>query len=150
MASKHVCRIKPVSKTRLSAALSAAWGRVSNAVGRGKFADDAEFDVVTINRAMAGPSLPSAEHLLNSLAADHTALQEVMALYGLKTIPLVTDAANDMELAAGMGHALSEFLERLKDGKRCHIDTAFLAPLFREVIPQMEAIIKEDDERRAA
>lgn len=57
---KQVCQRKPVSKTKLSAALSAAWGRVANNIGKGKFADAAEFDAVTINRALTGPSLPSA------------------------------------------------------------------------------------------
>ncbi len=105
-------------------------------------------DSVTVRRGISGPSLPSAENLLNSLAADPTALNEVLALYGLSATPKVATPANDMQLAAGLGHSLAEFIDRLRDGKRCHVDTAVLAALFRELIPQMQAIVDEDDARR--
>jgi len=59
--------------------------------------------------------------------------------------PRQSRAANDMELAAGLGHSLSELIERLRDGKRCHLDTLALAELFRAVIPQMAAVIDEAD-----
>lgn len=148
--SKHVCQRKPVSKTKLSSALGAAWGRIAHSVGKGAFADACEFDEVTISRAMRGPSLPSAEHLLNSLCADATALDEVLALYGLTIKPKQSQAANDMELAAGLGHGLSELIDRLRDGKRCHLDTLALAELFRRIIPQMQAIVDEADQIRGA
>lgn len=148
MPEKQVCRAKARSRATLSKALSAGWSRVALAIGKGKFADDAEFDVVTINRALTGPSLPSAENLLNSLAADPSALAEVLALYGLQVSPLVATTANDFELAARIGHTLAEFLERLRDGQRCHVDTAVLAPMFRDLIPQMQAIVDQDDARK--
>lgn len=148
MPDKQVCRQKPQSKTKLSAALSAAWGRVGNALGKGAFADAAEFDVVTINRALTGPSLPAAENLLNSLAADPSALDEVLALYGLRLCPAFSKSANDMELAAGLGHSLSELIDRIRDGTRCHLDTLALAELFRPLMPQMQAVIDEADAMR--
>lgn len=148
MSETQVCRAIPKSRATLSKALSAGWSRIALKIGKGKFADDADFDVVTINRALTGPSLPSAENLLNSLAADPTALCEVMALYGLQLSPLAADAANDFELAARIGHTLAEFLERLRDGQRCHVDTAVLAPMFRDLIPQMQAIVDQDDARK--
>lgn len=150
MADQHVCRIKPQSKSKLSAAVGASWGRVSNTMGKGGFADKADFDEVTISRAMRGPSLPSAEHLLNSLAADSSALDEVFSLYGLSIHTKVSKAANDMELAAGLGRGLSELINRLKDGKRCHLDTLALAELFRSIIPQMQCLVDEADEIRGA
>lgn len=150
MTDKQVCRRKPQSKTKLSAALGAAWGRVSNALGKGAFADAAEFDAVTVNRALTGPSLPSAEHLLNSLAADPSALDEVLSLYGLKAVAMKTQAANDMELAAGLGHALSELIDRLRDGKCCHNDKLALAVFFRALIPQMQSVVDEADRLRGA
>lgn len=150
MTDKHVCRKNPQTKTKLSAALGAAWARVSNRMGKGAFSDAAGFDAVTLNRALTGPSLPSAEHLLNSLCADPTALAEVMALYGLKVSPAIAEPANDFELAAQLGHTLAEMIERMRDGKRCHVDTAVLAALFRQIIPQMQAIIDEDDKRKVA
>ncbi len=148
--AKHVCHVVPASKSKLSAALGAAWGRVSNDVGKGKFADDAGFDTITINRALTGPSLPSAEHLLNSLAADPTALDEVMHLYGLTVRPLHPAPGTDMELCAGLGNALAEYLSRLADGKICHGDKLAMAALFRPLIPQMAAIVDEADALRGA
>lgn len=145
MPDKLVSSKRPISKTRLSAALSASWGRVSNGLSKGVFAERMEVDVVTINRALAGPSLPAAEHLLNSLAADATALQEVLALYGLKAVPITADAANDMDLVTDLSRTVAEYLARIADGKRCHIDTAVLANLFRPIIPQMQAIVDESD-----
>lgn len=150
MTDKQVCRRKPQSKTKLSAALGAAWGRISNGMGKGQFADAADFDEVTISRAMKGPSLPSAEHLLNSLAADPSALDEVLKLYGLSARPIKTQAANDMELAAGLGHALSELIDRLRDGTFCHNDKLAVAVFFRALIPQMQAVIDEADHIRGA
>jgi hypothetical protein len=150
VADNQVCRSKPKSRTKLSGAISAGWSRCALKIGHGKFADDADMDAVTVRRGIAGPSLPSAENLLNSLAADPTALNEALALYGLIAAPKQANPANDMQLAAGLGHSVAELIDRLRDGKRCHIDTAVLAALFRELIPQMQAIVDEDDARRFA
>jgi hypothetical protein len=147
MTDKQVCRHKPQSKTKLSAAVSAGWSRAANKLGQGAFADAADMDSVTVRRGISGPSLPAGENLLNSLAADPTALNEALALYGLIATPKQAQAANDMALAAGLGHGLAELIERLRDGKRCHVDTAILAALFRELIPQMQAVVDEADER---
>lgn len=150
MPDKQVCRRKPHSKTKLSRAVSAGWSRCALAMGQGAFADQSDMDAVTVRRALSGPSLPSAENLLNSLAADPTALNEALGLYGLIATPKQSTAANDLELAAGLGHSVAELIDRLRDGKRCHVDTAVLAALFRELIPQMQAVVDEDDARRAA
>lgn len=141
----QVCPKLPVSKSKLSAAVGAAWGRVANSIGRGSLADKAGMDEQTVKRAVAGPSLPAAEHLLNSLVADPTALQEVLALYGLKAVPATASAANDMDLVTDLSRTVAEYLARIADGKRCHIDTAVLANLFRPIIPQMQAIVDESD-----
>jgi hypothetical protein len=42
-----------------------------------------------------------------------------------------------------MLHAATEYLDRMKDGRRCHVDTAALAKLFIPLIPQMLAIVEE-------
>lgn len=148
MADKQVRRCSAQSKTNLSSAVSAGWSRCANAVGRGAFTDNADFDPVTLRRGIAGPSLPAAEHLLNSLAADPTALNEALALYGLIATPKEVQAANDMALVTGLSGAVAEYLKRIADGKRCHIDEGVLAAMFRPLIPQMQAIVDADDGRR--
>lgn len=150
MPDNQVCPKKPVPKTKLSSAISAAWGRVSNSLGKGAFADKMDASTKTIDRALTGPSLPDAENLLNSLAADPSALDEVLALYGLQVRIKKAEAANDMDLVASLSGTVAEYLERIRDGKRCHVDTAVLAKLFRPLIPQMQAIVDEHDEQVAA
>lgn len=150
MHSNQVCPAVPQSKTRLSSAIGAAWGRVANRMGKGSFADKMHSCTKTVDRALTGPSLPDAENLLNSLAADHSALDEVFALYGLQVRLKEAEAANDMDLVTSLSATVAEYLQRLSDGKRCHIDTAVLAELFRPLIPQMQAIVDEHDKRRAS
>lgn len=147
--STNVCRVDALSKESLKTKLAAAWGRVWPKIGgQGTFADRIGTDSATVGRVLGCKNLPEAHTIFNSLRADPTALDEILAHYGLRVVPLQTQAANDMELAASLSGALSEFIRRLADGKRCHVDTAVLAALFREVIPQMQAIVGEDDARR--
>ena len=148
MSDAQVCRTAPISKTRLSQAISAAWSRCALAMGQGIFADASDMDQVTVRRGIAGPSLPSAENLLNSLAADPTALNEVLGLYGLVATLKESGEVSDMDLITGMSGAVAEYLRRIADGRRCHLDEAALAALFRPIIPQMQAIVDADDRRK--
>lgn len=143
----QVCPNKPVSRTKLSSAISAGWGRVAHAIGKGTFADKAEMTTKTIDRALVGPSLPDAENLFNSLVADKTALNEVLKLYGLTATPLYALEADDMRLVTDLSSAVAEYLHRISDGKRCHIDDAALAAMFRPIIPMMQAIVDAADRR---
>lgn len=149
--SNKVCRAVPLSKESLKSKLATAWGRVWPKMGgQGTFADRAGTDSATVGRVLGCKNLPEAHTIFNSLCADTTALDEVLAHYGLRVTPLVAEAANDMQLAASLSDALGEFIRRLADGKRCHTDTAVLSALFRCIIPQMQAIVAEDDARKAA
>ncbi|RIV79550.1 hypothetical protein D2V04_06150 [Pelagerythrobacter aerophilus] len=119
--------------------------------GKDKVANAADVQVRTVEKWMAEASLPSIDNLLN-IANLHRgvsdALHQEMGWAGLT--PSRANPANDLELAAGLGHSVAELIDRLRDGKRCHVDTAVLAALFRELIPQMQAVVDEDDARRAA
>lgn len=137
-----------VAKPVLSRALSAAWARVALRIGKGAFADAAGFDVKTVDRALTGPSLPYAEHLLNSLVADPTALNEVLALYGIEARPLRAHPANDLETVAGLSQAAAAVAEALQDGVRCHRDTCQLADIFRPLVAKLNAIVAEADQIR--
>lgn len=150
MTDNQVCPIGPISKTRLSEALSAAWGRVSNQLGRGVFAQRMEVDPKTIQRGIAGPSLPDAENLLNSLAADPNALAEVFALYGLQLVPIGFDAALDFEIIADTSGLLAEHTEAMRDGRRDHRETMRIADKARPVVQRFQSIIAEADRLRGA
>lgn len=141
----------PVPKSEVSAALAVGLSRaIRNAGGKGTLADSMDASVKTLDRALTGDSVPELHTALNALNADATALDEVLRLYGFRAAPLRADAANDMTLAAELSNTVTEFLKRLSDGKRCHLDTAVLAELFRRLIPQMQAVVDEHDTRVAA
>lgn len=143
--NKHVCPKAPIGKAKLQGALAAAWSRVSHEIGRGTFADATGADPTTINRAICGPSLPSAEHLLNSLCADPSALDEVLKLYGLTVRPLHVEAANDMETVAGVSHLAGQWAGALSDGVRDHRETCQIADAIRPLMPRLMNIVAEAD-----
>jgi hypothetical protein len=118
--------------------------------GKDRLAKAADVTTRTIEKWMAEGSLPDVDHLLNMADEDPAVLCTLLAEKGWTLTPAHAEPANDLQLAAGIGHTLAEFLDRIRDGRRCHVDTAVLASLFRELIPQMQAIVDEDDARRAA
>lgn len=144
---KQVRPIRKCSKAQVSGAIAAGWARVS-AGRKGAFADAIDVDLKTVNRALTGESVPELHTALNSLADDPTALDEVLALYGVTTTPRRPQSGTDMELMGRLGHTLAEYIDRMRDGKRCHNDTLALAVLFRPLIPQMAAIVDEADALR--
>lgn len=109
-----------------------------------------QVDQKTIARGMAGPCLPDAENLLNSLAADPTALAEVLALYGLQIVPIGFDAALDFEIIADNSALLAEHTEAMRDGRRDHRETVRIADKARPVVQRLSAIIAEADRIRGA
>lgn len=151
MPDNQVCpRIRP-SKSDVSAALSAAWARTAAMVGKGVVADAIDGSTKTVDRALTGPGLPELHTALYSLHADPLALDEVFALLGFESPRLrAAKRTAPMELAAGLGHGLTELLDRLGDGKLCHNDKLALAALFRPLIPQLSAIVDEADAARGA
>lgn len=119
--------------------------------GKDKVADAADVQVRTVEKWLAQASLPALPDLLNVARIEPTVATAVLAEMGWNGLTRSSSApANDMEVAANLGHAVAEMIDRLRDGKRCHVDTAVLAALFRQLIPQMQAIVDEDNARRAA
>jgi hypothetical protein len=119
-------------------------------VGKDKLAKACDVKERTVEKWMAEGSLPDIDCLLNMADADPAVIRPILAEKGWILTPAKSRAANDMELAAGLGHGLSELIDRLRDGHRSHVDTAVLAALFRDLIPQMQVIVDEDDARKAA
>lgn len=144
-------RRTPPRKSVVQDALAAGLARAAiTAGGKGHLVDNMDTSPATLTRALSGTHLPELHTAFSALLTDVTALDEVAALYGVKIAHRTSTAANDMELAGELSGALTEFLTRLADGRRCHVDTAVLAELFRRLIPQMQAIVGEHDARRAA
>lgn len=119
-------------------------------VGKDALAKAGDVQRRTIEKWMAQGSLPSIDCLLNMADEAPDVIAGLLAEKGWRMSPAYAEPANDMQLAADLGHSLTELIVRLQDGKRCHIDTAVLAALFRQLVPHMQAVIDEDDQRRAA
>jgi len=136
----------PISEQQFHTALVAGLGRVAQKTGRGALADKSGRTTRALDKLFSGASTDtSGRGLLDFLNADATALDEVAALYGFCLTPRRADPANDMDLVTNLSRTVAEYLGRIADGKRCHIDTAVLANLFRPLIPQMQAIVDESD-----
>lgn len=136
------------SKMDVSARLVAGWGRVIANQGKGRFADAIEVDVKTVSRAMSGESVPELHTAFNSLAADPTALNEIAALYGVEIRPARSDAANDMDVVAGLSHLVGKWVEVLADGHRDHRETCQLADAIRPLVQSLNAVCGEADRLR--
>ena len=137
--------VHPVPEHKFHAAMMLDIARMISEHGRDATASALGISARHIGN-LANGSFPRADRLHNLKALDPDALATVDALYR----PEKPQAANDMELAAGLGHSLSELIDRLRDGKRCHLDTLALAELFRPIIPQLQAVVDEADVLRGA
>lgn len=147
-ASTSCGKREPLGKDVVQSKLTRAWARVLDQHGgkcKGKFADQLGVCSTTVENAMSGKTVPELHTALNSLLFDKTALNEVLELYGVTIAPLMSEAANDLQVIAGMNDASSEWLNRIIDGRRCHRDTAALAKLFRPLIAKMQGVIEEAD-----
>lgn len=147
MPHRNVFPKRARTKREVCEALGEGWRRVAKHIGgKGTMADRMDQDGTrTIDNALSGRNLPEAHTVFNSLCADPSALDEVLALYGMRAVPAQSEAANDLHVIAELSGAASEWLNRLVDGVRCHRDTARLAELFRPLVCEMQAIIAEDD-----
>jgi len=146
----NVCPRSPLSKDKFEQKLAAAWGRVWPKIGKGSMADRMGLsDTKLIDRAVTGANLPSAHTVFNSLIADPTALDEVLAEYGYRLCPNTADAANDLMTLSGLCETAAELSEALRDGKRIHPETLRVADKLRPHMPALAALLREADELRA-
>lgn len=137
-------------KGRVSALLSAGWARAIAASGKGAFADALEVSENTIGNALAQRTTPELHTVLNSLTVDPTALDELLAGYGVRLCPLHAVAANDLATAAGVISAMGSLVEAMADGHRDHNETLAVAQLLRPHMSAVNAIIHEADALRGA
>lgn len=137
------------TEARIHDALVAGLGRVAAVMGRGALADASERTTRSLDMLFSGESkLPDLKRGLDFLMADETALDEVLALYGVSLCRRHLEPTSDMQMLADMAAAMSRFADIMADGVRKHPETLSLAPLFRQLMPRMAAVIAEADELR--
>lgn len=142
-----------VPKERVRAALSRDWFDTAQRVGKGALFDATGAKCIdTINNVITEQSsgLPELHTALNSLLADDAALFNTFQLFDGCFVRVSAEAGNDMATISQMLHAATDYLDRMKDGQRCHQDTASLAKLFTPLIPAMLAITLQADRQRGA
>lgn len=144
---RQVCPV-PRSKMDVSDALGAAWGRVRMKIGRGKFADGLGIDGKTLSRAVSGETVPELHNVLNSLTVDQTALDEVIALYGMELRPRALSTEDDMRMISALSHLVGQWVDVMTDGIRDHRETLGLADMIRPMLPALQAIVAEADRLR--
>ena len=125
--------------------------RISAKHGRGTVADASGRTTRALDKLFSGGSHDTTgKGLLDFLAADPTALDEVLALYGVRTVPLHNDAANDLHTISSLSNLAGKFAAALTDGKRDHRETCELADAIRPLMKALGSICVQADRHRAA
>jgi hypothetical protein len=139
-------RVGP-DEARFGTLFVAGLARVAAKIGKGTLADRMGRTVRSLENIMAGGST-SGKAMCDALLADHTALDEVLADYGFKLVPLTLDAANDLNTAAGLLDGATELVRSQHDGHRDHSETLRVADKLRPHLPAALAIVREADQIR--
>lgn len=142
---------RPPGELQYHEALVAGLARSAAAIGRGNLADKSNRTTRALDKLFSGSSADtSGKGLLDFTLADPTALDEVLALYGLQLAPLDPSCAIDFEIIADAAALTAEHTDAMRDGRRDHRETIRIADKARPVVQRYSAIIAEADELRGA
>lgn len=139
--------MKLPSEPEFSAQLVLGLARASAKLGRGALADRSGRTGRGLDKLFAG-SIPNGKGLLDLLTADLSVLDEVLALYGLRVVPIEHEAAADLSLLADATGLVAEHIDAMRDGRRDHQETLRIAEKARPVLRQYACIIEEADRLR--
>jgi hypothetical protein len=146
MKPRTVLPLKPVpDEARFHALLVQGLARVAAKHGRGQLSDAMGRSGRQLDNVFGG-SDPKAKALFDALALDPTALDEVIAAYGLRIVPATDGQENDMRLAAGIAAGLAKLIESNADGVRDHNETLAIAAVMRPHLGALTNIINQADE----
>jgi hypothetical protein len=123
--------------------------RISAKHGRGSVADKSGRSTRALDKLFSGGSHDTTgKGLLDFLAADLTALDEVLALYGVRLVPSRSETANDLHTISSLSALASKLASALEDGRRDHRETCDLADAIRPLMKALGAICSEADRHR--
>jgi hypothetical protein len=137
---------KPLTKDRVKALIASGLQRAARDHGLDEVAIKAGCSRRCIEKALCHETLPEAHLLGNILLLDDTALSEWLAALGFMAIRLDKLHSPDFETLSQMGHAMTEFIEALADGKRTPKETCDLAEVLRPLVPRLTQIVHEADD----
>lgn len=150
MADNTVIRETPAISHLRAVELSAEGVRLAQKrLGKDALAKACDSSIRVIEKWMAEGSMPDADRMLNMARVAPEVMTPLLAEMGFAPLTKSrADAANDFDLIQGLLAAGTEFVARIADGRRCHVDTAVLADLFRPIMPMMQAVVDEDNRRK--
>lgn len=138
-----------LSKDAAKSAVSCTLGRLTHAHGTLTVADYAGCHPRTITEAKAENSLPELHLMLNLLALDATALDELLALVGYRLIPAQDTSTCFPSMLADMAGVVSTTASALADGRVDHREEAQIIDQLRPFLPDLNRIVAQHDARKA-
>ncbi len=150
MTGGNVCpKASPLLEEDFRRLVSATLRRLLAARKQGELAYVAGVEERTIANALHERNSLGAKAVLNLLLADPTALDELLAHYGLKAVPADAAGANDhMQVMAGAAGFTSTMAEALADGRVDHRERAVIAENARALHAQLGQLIAAHDRRK--
>ncbi|MET3710381.1 hypothetical protein ABIC65_001061 [Sphingomonas trueperi] len=140
-----VCPVTPLTKDKFQQKLSVAWSRLWHKHGnKVRIAETMGLtDTAPLDRGLTGANLPGAHVIFNSLLVDPTALDEILAHYGVRAVPLAASPANDLATATGVMDAMVALVRALEDNHRDHQETLDVADRIQPHLAALAAIVNE-------
>lgn len=145
--SKVLCQTRP-SKEDVRDALASDWSKCFPPSYHRTAAAVMDCSAGTVANGASGKHIPELDTVLSSLLVNPAALSTVLALYGVKAVPLLADAANDLHTVSSISHLAGQWIGALSDGSRDHQETLTLADAIRTILPALSAIVAEADRIR--
>lgn len=137
--------ITPPDEARFHLLLVQGLARVAARHGMGKLSDAMGRTGRQLGNVFGGAD-PKPKALFDALTLDPTALDEVLAAYGLRAVPSAQSTEDDMRLAAGISAGLAKLIDANADGVRDHNETLAIAAAMRPHIGALQNIIHQADE----
>lgn len=145
MGSNNVLRGKPrPTDSSYQAAVKSIIGNIDAGLTDAELAQRLACSAGTISNArnrkgnLCGVTLATIGHEFGP-----EALEPFAALFDCILIPRQSQAANDLTTIAALSHVAGDWVERLRDGQRCHQDTAALATALKPLLVALSAVVKE-------
>jgi len=147
MTGGNVCpKAQPLLEEDFRRVVSATLHRLLAGRKQGALAYVAGVEERTIANALHQRNSLGAKALLNLLLADATALDELLAHYGLKVVPADPASGSDhMQVMAGAAGFTSTVADALADGRIDHRERALIAENARPLHAQLGTLIAAHD-----
>jgi hypothetical protein len=127
--------------------LVAGWARGIARLGKAKWAHKVGMSPRGVDKVLAG-STPHAHTILNSRAADTTALDELFAGYGVRLVPAEASCSSDEGAGLCLLRAAMKCCEAEADGVKNHAELFAMEPELRESAAKIAAMLARIDALR--